>query len=125
MNNFTFDKKDRQLLQMDINGKVYTLNPYTLAVKKASMKFVKCQQPLIDRIQKKPTDKELDRIIMQSCSLVRDTLNQMLGKGAYDKIFAGRTLDFDEHQKIIEFIFNEIAEFCKQHPILENHESIA
>lgn len=124
MNTFTFDKKDQKLLEVEINEKIFALNPYTLAVKKASEKFVNCQQPLIDRIRKKPSEEELDHIIIQSCSLVRETINQVLGKGAYDRIFAGRTLDFSEHQKVIEFLFNEIAEFCKQNPIMEKHEPI-
>lgn len=125
MNTFTFDKKEQKLLQIEINRKYFEINPYTLAVKTASEKFVNCQQPLIERIQKKPTGKELDSIITKACSLVRDTINQVLGKGAYDKIFAGRSMDFNEHQKVIEFLFHEIAEFCKQNPLIEKHESIA
>lgn len=125
MNKFIFDKKEQRQLQVDINDRVYTLNPYTLAVKKASEKFVKCQQPIINKIKQHPSEEELDRIIVQSCSLVRETMNQILGKGSYEKIFAGRTLDFEEHQKLIEFLFNEIAEFCKQNPIVEINEPIA
>lgn len=120
MNKFTFDKKEQNLLQIQINNKLFTLNPYTLAVKKATEKFVKCQQPLIEKMSAKPTAAELDRILIQSCSLIKETINQILGKGAYEKIFSGRTLDFSEHQKLIEFLFHEITEFCQNNPILKN-----
>ena len=46
--------------------------------------------------------------------MIKETLNQILGKGAYERIFAGRTMDFYEHQKVIEFLFTEITEFSKQ-----------
>lgn len=124
MNKFIFDKKEQKLLQVEIANKQFSLNPYTLAVKKATEKFVKCQKPLIEKISKRPSEKELDRIIIQSCSLVRETINQILGKGSYERIFAGRTLDFNEHQKLIEFLFNEIADFCKHNPIVKDDESI-
>ena len=114
MNKFTFQKKEPKLLKIDINGKVYTFNPYTLPVKKASEKFVKCQQPLIDRLEKPNiTQKELDDLVVKACTNVRDTVNAILGKNAYNQIFYGRTVDFAEHQELMTFIFNEITAFTK------------
>lgn len=122
MNKFTFDKKKPKLLSIEIDEKTFHINPYTLAVQRASDKFIKCQEPLIQKLKNQPTKKEMEELIVTSCSLVRDTINQILGKNAYDKLFAGRTLDFSEHQKLIEFLFQEIAEFCKVNTI--EHESL-
>lgn len=116
MNKFTFDKKEPKLLKVEVNGKVFQFNPYTLAVSKASEKFVKCQEPIIKKLEDKPSKKDLDDLVIKSCSLVRETVNQILGKGAYEKIFAGRTVDFTEHQKLIEFLFTEITTHCKNNP---------
>ena len=114
MNKFTFQKKEPKLLKIDINGKIYTFNPYTLQVKKASEKFVKCQQPLINRLEKQNiTQKELDGIVIRACTNVRDTVNAILGKNAYNQIFQGRTVDFAEHQELMTFIFDEISAFAK------------
>ena len=40
----------------------------------------------------------------------------MLGKNAYEKIFSGRTVDFQEHQMLMTFIFEEITAFCQVNP---------
>lgn len=112
MNKFTFDKKEQKLLTVEIQGKRFTFNPNTLATKKASEKFVKCQAPIIKRLEKKGlSQKELSDIVVQSCSLVKETVNSILGKNAYNRIFEGRTVDFDEHQKLMTFLFEEITEF--------------
>lgn len=134
MNKFTFDKKEQKQLEIQIEDKKFHFNPYSLTVTKACEKFTKCQQPLVNRMKvlksKKDNElkeKELKDIALKCCNLVRDTVNQILGKGAYERIFSGRTVDFYEHQKVIEFIFNEITEFVKQNPIniLREHEPLA
>lgn len=116
MNKFTFGKKEQKLLAVDINGRTFRFNPYTLAVQKASEKFTKCQQPLINALKKNPTQQDLQKLVLRSCSLIRDTVNQILGKGSYERIFAGRTADFKEHQDLMVFLFEEITEFCKANP---------
>ena len=125
MNKFAFGKKEPKVLKVEINGKAYSFNPYTLTVQKASEKFVKCQRSIIDSLGKKPSQKELDRIVLKACSLVRETVNQILGKGSYEKIFSGRTVDFKEHQKLMEFLFEEITKFCKENPNPSNDEYLA
>lgn len=120
MNKFTFDKKEPKVLKMEINGKIYKLYPYTLTVKKAAERFTKCQEPMVKALNKKMSQKELDKLVIQSCNLVRDTVNRMLGKGSYERIFAGRTVDFKEHQDLMTFIFNEITAFCKENPVEQN-----
>lgn len=112
MNKFTFDKKEQKLLTVEIQGKRFTFNPNTLATKKASEKFVKCQAPLVKMTKRKDLNqKELSDLVLKSCSLVKETVNSILGKNAYNRIFEGRTVDFFEHQKLITFLFEEIAEF--------------
>lgn len=117
MKKFTFDKKEQKLLTVEIEGKRFTFNPNTLAAKKASEKFVKCQAPIIKRLEKEGlSQKELNDIVIQSCSLVKETVNSILGKNAYNRIFEGRTVDFDEHQKLITFLFEEITNFVSKNP---------
>lgn len=116
MSKFTFDKKEPKLLKLEIEGKIFRLNPYSLAVTKAAERFTQCQGPIINALKKKPNEKELDRLVLRSCELVRETVNRMLGKNAYEKIFSGRTVDFQEHQLLMTFIFEEITAFCQVNP---------
>ena len=116
MSKFTFDKKKPILLKLEIEGKIFRLNPYSLAVTKAAERFTQCQEPIINALKKKPNEKELDRLVLRSCELVRETVNRMLGKNAYEKILSGRTLDFQEHQLLMTFIFEEITAFCQVNP---------
>lgn len=111
---FTFDKKEQKLLTVEIEGKKFTFNPHTLTVTKASERFTKCQQPLINKMKAKGlTQKELDDMVIKSCTLVKETINSILGKGSYERIFAGRTVDFEEHHKLVIYVFEEITQFAK------------
>lgn len=134
MNKFTFDKKEQKLLEVEINGKVYKCNPYSLTVTKACEKFTTCQKPVVNRLNllkskygNKIPQKELTDIVLKACNLVRDTMNQIFGKGSYERIFAGRTVDFYEHQKLIQFALDEITTFVKENPvnILNNDKPLA
>ena len=116
MSKFTFDKKEPKLLKLEIEGKTFRFNPYSLTVTKAAERFTRCQEPIINALKKKPNEKELDRLVLRSCELVRETVNRMLGKNAYEKIFYGRTVDFQEHQHLMTFIFEEITAFCQVNP---------
>lgn len=122
MSKFTFDKKEPKLLELEIEGKIFRFNPYSLTAKKAAERFVVCQQQILNALKKHQETKELEKLVLKSCNLVRETINRMIGKGAYERIFDGRTVDFEEHQKLITFIFEEITEFSKKNPL--NHESI-
>lgn len=119
MRKFVFDKQEKpELLKLEINGRNFTFNPMALSVKRASEKFIKGQDYLVKRIQKGSQNKEeVADIVYKSCDLVRDTINTILGKGAYEKIFDGRTIDFEENQKLITFLFQEIASFTKEKAI--------
>ena len=64
--------------------------------------------------KKNLSKKELDDVVIRSCSLVRETVNNILGKGAYEKIFKNRTVDFYDHQNLITFLFNEILAFSNE-----------
>lgn len=117
MKKFKFDKKEPKLLNIEIEGHRFAFNPYTLAVRKAAERFTKCQEPLVCRVKKKNlSKKEAKDIVIRSCTLVRETINSILGKGAYEKIFYGRTVNFEEHQKLITFLFEEITAFSKANP---------
>lgn len=116
MSKFVFDKQEKpELLKLEINGKNFTFNPMALNVKKASEKFVKGQELLVRKIKKGNLAKEeVADIVYKSCDLVRETINCILGKNAYEKIFDGRTIDFEENQKLITYLFQEITEFTQQ-----------
>lgn len=118
MNKFSFDKKEPKLLKIQIEGHKFAFNPYTLTVKKAAERFTKCQEPLVNRIKKKNVSKkDTEDIVFKSCILVKETVNSILGKGSYEKIFGGRTVDFLEHQQLIAFLFEEITKFSKENPV--------
>lgn len=116
MRKFVFDNLDKpELLKLEISGKNFTFNPMSLNVKRASEKFVKGQEFLVKRIKKgNLNQEETADIVYKSCDLVRETVNTILGKNAYEKIFDGRTIDFEENQKLITFLFQEITDFTSK-----------
>lgn len=124
MNKFTFDKKEQRLLVVEIEGKKFSFNPLALNVAKASERFVKCQQPFVNKLKEKNiAKKDLDQLVIKSCTLVRETVNSILGKGAYERIFANRTVNFEEHQNLMTYLFEEITEFSKTNS--QKHEFTA
>lgn len=116
MKKFVFDNVEKpELLKLEINGKNFTFNPMSLNVKRASEKFIKGQEYLVKKIKKgNLTQEETADVVYKSCELVRETVNFILGKNAYEKIFDGRTIDFEENQKLITFIFQEINDFTSK-----------
>lgn len=132
MSKFEFKKHEKpELLKLEINGRNYSFNPLSLSVKRASEKFLKGQKILMRKSKKeKLKQEEVSEIVYKSCDLVRETIDLILGPGAYEKIFGGRTMDLEENQELITFIFQEIASFSKSKqltmPVNEmNHEHLA
>lgn len=119
MRKFEFEKQEKpELLKLEINGRNFTFNPMSLNVKRASDKFVKGQQFLVKKIKKDNLkQEEVNEIVYKSCDLVRETINYILGNGAYEKIFEGRTIDFEENQKLITFLFEEVTKFTQNRSI--------
>lgn len=132
MSKFEFKNHGKpELLKLEINGRNYSFNPLSLSVKRASEKFLKGQKVLMRKSKKeKLKQEEVSEIVYKSCDLVRETIDLILGSGAYEKIFGGRTMDLEENQELITFIFQEIASFSKSKqltmPVNEmNHEHLA
>ena len=132
MSKFEFKNHEKpELLKLEINGRNYSFNPLSLSVKRASEKFLKGQKILMRKSKKeKLKQEEVSEIVYKSCDLVRETIDLILGSGAYEKIFGGRTMDLEENQELITFIFQEIASFSKSKqltmPVNEmNHEHLA
>lgn len=116
MRKFVFEKNEKpELLKLEIDGKNFTFNPMSLSVKRASEKFIKGQEYIVKKIKKGDlAQEEVAQLVYKSCDLVRETVNYILGKGAYEKIFDGRTIDFEENQKLITYLFQEITEFTSR-----------
>lgn len=132
MSKFEFKKNEKpELLKLEINGKNYSFNPLSLSVKRASEKFLKGQKVLMRKSKKENLkQEEVSEIVYKSCDLVRETIDLILGTGVYEKIFGGRTMDFEENQELITFIFQEIASFTKNKQLTmpaneTNHEHFA
>ena len=125
MSKFEFKNQEKpELLKLQINGRNYSFNPLSLSVKRASEKFLKGQKVLMRQSQE-----EISDIVYKCCDLVRETIDLILGNGAYEKIFGGRTMDFEENQELVTFIFQEIASFTKNknltvHAEEMNHEHL-
>lgn len=132
MSKFEFKNHEKpELLKLEINGRNYSFNPLSLSVKRASEKFLKGQKILMRKSKKeKLKQEEVSEIVYKSCDLVRETIDLILGSGAYEKIFGGRTMDLEENQELITFIFQEIASFSKNKQLMmpaneTNHEHFA
>ncbi|MBS6374709.1 MAG: hypothetical protein KH431_08920 [Erysipelotrichaceae bacterium] len=131
MSKFEFKNQEKpELLKLQINGRNYSFNPLSLSVKRASEKFLKGQKVLMRQSKKENLkQEEISDIVYKCCDLVRETIDLILGNGAYEKIFGGRTMDFEENQELVTFIFQEIASFTKNknltvHAEEMNHEHL-
>lgn len=118
MKQFKLEERKAELLTLEIQGKTYSFNPKSLVVQTAVEKFNTCQQPLIKKLEKGNMSKEeLNKAAIQSCRLVQETVNKILGKNTYEKMFAKRSIDFEENQQLMIFIFQAITEFYHEHPV--------
>lgn len=119
MKEFNFKTKDARALTLKINGRNYTFNPESYNAKKATEKFVNVNKVIVANLKKESKkeiadQKVLDGIALQSCTLVKETIDKILGKNSYDKIFSGRAIDFYENQELMTFIFEEITKFRRR-----------
>ena len=71
MKKFEFDKKEQMLCVIEIEGKTFKFNPYTLLVKKATEKFIKSQEPLVKKLRSEPDKDVLEKLIVQSCYMIK------------------------------------------------------
>lgn len=117
MNTFKFDERKVEQLKLNINGVKFEFNPHTLEVQEATRDFVNRQNSILVKIQdKKITEEELNEQTYRSCVLVKETVNKILGKRSYERIFKDRSANYEEHMKLVEFMFNAMKEFASEHP---------
>lgn len=116
MRKFEFSNNVKpKLLTLDIEGNVFTFNPNTLKVTKAAEKYTIVSTPLINRLQKGKLDNdELTQIVIKSCKQVEEAIDDILGDEAYIKIFGGRTVDFEDHQELLTYVFNAITDYARE-----------
>lgn len=116
MNTFKFDEKKVEQLKVDINGVKFEFNPHTLEVQEAVRDFVNRQNSILAKFQDKNiTEQELNEQTYKACVLVKETVNKILGKRSYERIFKGRSAEYEENMKLAEFLFNTIKEFASEH----------
>lgn len=117
MNTFKFDEKKVEQLKLNINGVKFEFNPHTLEVQEAVRDFVNRQKPILAKFQDKNiTEQELNEQSYKTCVLVKETVNKILGKRSYERIFKDRSANYEEHMKLVEFMFNAMEEFASEHP---------
>lgn len=116
MTAFKFDEKKAELLKLDINGVKFAFNPRTIEVQEVIREFVNRHNLILTKMQDKGvTEEELNEQTYRACIVVKDTINKMLGKRSYERIFKNRTADYDEHMKLAEFLFKEIKDFSSEY----------
>lgn len=109
---FEFKKKEENYLTLYIDGKKYRFAPLTLKVKRASDIFVQRAKPIGNKLNsKKLSQEELEKLSYKYCQLIADAINSILGKGSYDSIFGNRTLNAQEHDEVLTYIFEEIRNY--------------
>lgn len=125
MKGFKFKENKAKVLTLEIEGKKYTFIPNTYEVRNAIEFFNKRNNQIRSKLSKKLSEKELADINLKLFNLCESTVNAILGKGTYRQIFAGRPLNIEENEELLNYIFESISEFCyKEADKLKNEKHI-
>ena len=123
MKGFKFKENKAKVLTLEIEGKKYTFIPNTYEVRNAIEFFNKRNNQIRGKLSKKLSNKELAAINLKTINLCESTVNAILGKGTYRKIFKGRPVSIEENEELLTYIFESITEFCdKEADTLENEK---
>lgn len=121
MKNFEFNKQKKVTQRtIKISGISFTFNPLSYNTNKAIQKYINVNDNLIKKMNKATEVKEKSDLIMKSCNQARQTMNAILGAGAYEKVFGDRDIDFFENQEVMGYIFEQITKFAEE--MKENYE---
>lgn len=121
MKNFEFNKQKKVTQRtIKISGISFTFNPLSYNTNKAILKYINVNDSLIKKMNKATEVKEKNDLIMKSCNQARQTMNAILGAGAYEKVFGDRDIDFFENQEVMGYIFEQITKFAEE--VKENYE---
>lgn len=121
MKNFEFNKQKKVTQRtIKISGISFTFNPLSYNTNKAILKYINVNDSLIKKMNKATEVKEKSDLIMKSCNQARQTMNAILGAGAYEKVFGDRDIDFFENQEVMGYIFDQITKFAEE--VKENYE---
>lgn len=124
MKNFEFNnQKKATKLTIKISGIPFTFKPLSYNTNKAIQKYINANDNLIKKMNKATDTREKSIIIMRSCNQARQTMNAILGTGAYEKVFGDRDIDFFENQEVMGYIFEQITNFSEE--AKENYEHSA
>lgn len=116
MKTYKFDEKKVEQFKIDINGVKFEFNPQTLEVQEAIRDFNSRLNPIIAKLDSKDiTEQELYELTYRACIVTKETINKILGKRAYERIFKNRSADYLENMNLMRFFFKEIKEFSNEH----------
>lgn len=115
MENFKINAEDKHELRIMINGAEYALFPYTLKFMDASEKFVVISEELKKESALATTQEERGQVVLKACRLVKETINSILGKNAYQRIFQNMTVNLKQHDELMNYVFEQVIEFKKEH----------
>lgn len=114
MKGFRFKDNKAKVLTLEIEGEKYTFIPNTYEVRNAIEFFNKRNDQIRNKLSKEATEKELANSNLKLLNLCESTVNAILGKGSYRKIFAGRPVSLDENEELLSYIFTSITDFCNK-----------
>ena len=114
MENFKINTEEMHELRIMINGAEYALFPYTLKFMDATEKFVVISEELKKESAMATTEEGRGQVVIKACRLVKETINSILGKNAYQKIFNNMTVNLKQHDELMAFVFDKVIEFKKE-----------
>lgn len=107
MKDFAFEDKKIKKRQISIRGKKYYIR-YDVKTMKAIERYTLSMTPIIKKMESKNV-KDMIGVNIDVSRITKRFLDDTLGKHAYDNIFLDRPMDIEEHCRVVQFIFEEIA----------------
>lgn len=103
-----FEFATNNALQLDIAGHIYTIDVMDASVVKKMQEFSK---EAIEKGNALMECEDYEKALLEACAFCGRAIDEILGEGAYKKIFKNRTINIIDHIDLINFIAAKITEF--------------
>jgi hypothetical protein len=100
-----FKFSNQNTLSLDIEGKTYSIDPFGAEILEGTETFKKELMPF------SPNESPDESTVLRQCGIVKKVVENWLGQGAYEAIFAGRKVNLLDHYELAIHIGAAIMAF--------------
>lgn len=109
MNNIArFDFRKDSVLTLDLAGNTFEIDVMNVDLINRLNNF---SQVAIEKGNEISKREDYTQGVIEVCNICGDAIDEVLGVGSYEKIFAGREVNVVDHIDLINFISAEITKF--------------